>query len=158
MAKAILTAERLRDVLDYSQDTGSFVWKVQSGSRGIPGSIAGTLHCLGYRTISVDGKRYKEHRLAWLYVYGQWPVGEVDHIDGCRNNNRISNLRDVSKSTNQQNLRCAKAHNRSGLLGVSRRKSGGWCARITIGTYDTPEEAHAAYLDAKRRLHAGCAV
>lgn len=158
VAKPILTAERLRDVLDYNPDTGAFVWKVQSGSRGIPGSVAGSDHVLGYRILSVDGRRYKEHRLAWFYVYGKWPTGEVDHIDGHRSNNRIGNLRDVSKSVNQQNLKSAKSHNKSGLLGVTRRKSGGWCARITIGTFDTPEEAHAAYIDAKRRLHLGCPV
>lgn len=158
MAAAILTAERLREVLNYEPDTGVFVWKVQCGSRGVPGQVAGCSHSLGYRFLRVDGKAYKEHRLAWLHVYGQWPTGEVDHVDGCRDNNRISNLRDVSKSVNQQNLRGAKAHNKSGLLGVTRRKSGGWCARITIGTFDTPEEAHEAYIEAKRRLHLGCVV
>lgn len=156
MAAAILTAERLREVLDYNAETGVFVWKQRTGSRSVPGQVAGCDHSLGYRFVCVDGKRYKEHRLAWFYVHGVWPLGEVDHIDGSRNNNVISNLRDVSKSVNQQNLRAAKSHNKSGLLGVTKRKKGGWCARITIGTFDTPEEAHAAYVEAKRRLHSGC--
>lgn len=158
MAATILTADRLHEVLDYDQNTGVFVWKRKTGSRAVPGQVAGCDHSLGYRFVCVDGKRYKEHRLAWFYVHGQWPVGEVDHIDGSRNNNAIENLRDVSKSVNQQNLREAKSHSKSGLLGVTKRRSGGWCARITIGTYDTPEEAHAAYVEAKQRLHPGCTI
>jgi hypothetical protein len=158
MAAAILTAERLQEVLDYDPETGVFVWKRKTGSRAKPGQVAGNAHSLGYRFLCVDGRRYKEHRLAWLYVHNVWPLGDVDHIDGRRDNNAICNLRDVSRSVNAQNMRLARAHSAAGLLGVRKTKNGRWCARINIGTYDTPEEAHAAYIEAKRRLHPGCTI
>ena len=92
------------------------------------------------------------------------PAVRVDHIDGNRANNAIANLRDVTRSVNHQNLRRARSDSAHGFLGVSPF-FGKWKARITVnrvfqhlGVFDTPEEAHAAYLEAKRRLHVGCTI
>lgn len=124
------------------------------------GSVAGHLHAgKGYVNIKLGGKLYKAHRLAWLYVYGSFPVGEIDHVDGVRHHNWISNLRDVSSSENHQNLRKPKSNNQSGFLGVYPRR-GRWAASIKVkgksyflGDFDSPEKASEAYATAKRDLH-----
>ena len=97
---------------------------------------------------------------------GKWPDGEIDHIDGNRANNRWSNLRDVHIVINAQNKRGPMAHNKSGFLGVSwNKKDCAYVARIkvdgkylSLGYHQTPEAASAAYVEAKRRLHAGCTI
>ena len=158
-----LKAERLRELLNYDPETGVFTWRVSRRATARPGSVAGTITPKGYRAIWI-GANYRAHRLAWLYVHGEWPSGEIDHIDGNRANNAIANLRDVSTSFNHENLRKARSDSRHGFLGVSPMGKR-WKARITVrgkfqhlGIYDTPEEAHAVYLEAKRRLHAGCTI
>lgn len=160
--------ERLREVLSYDPETGVFAWRY-TGRRGKPaaGALAGSKDPRGYVQIRVDGKLYWAHRLAWAHVHGEWPSGEVDHMDSDKGNNRISNLRDGSKSLNMQNLRHPMRSNRSsGLLGAHWFKSANkWKSAITvdgrtryIGLFDTPEAAHAAYVAAKRQLHAGCTL
>ncbi len=158
MAKANLTAQRLRELLDYDQETGIFTWKIPRGAFKI-GDASGSLKAAGYIYIGIDFESYLAHRLAWLHVHGEWPQNQIDHINGNRSDNRISNLRDVSTSENQQNQRRAKRNNKLGFLGVSAygNKFG---ARINIpgrviniGCFDTPEEAHAAYLAEKRKIH-----
>ncbi len=165
MATPNLTAARLRELLSYDPDTGLFRWKVQTSKRVKVGDIAGTLVKIGYISISIDADMIRAHRLAWLYVHGSWPTGDIDHIDGNRANNRWSNLRDVTRSMNAQNLKRAHADNAaSGLLGVYRDKKK-WAASLTVngkrhrlGNFTTPEEAHAAYLKAKRELHTACTI
>ena len=159
-----ISAERLRSVLHYDPITGAFTWKIRTGPRGKPSAAAGNLNIRGYYEISVDGRKYVSHRLAWLYVHGEWPKGEIDHINGCRNDNRWSNLRDVSRALNTQNRRTASSLNSTGLLGVSRHGTR-WRARIQadgvvqrLGTYDSPEAAHKAYVFAKRQLHITCEI
>jgi hypothetical protein len=162
--EAKLTAERLRELLNYDPETGVFTWRVSRRATARPGSVAGTITPKGYRNIWIGGN-YRAHRLAWLYVHGKWPDHEIDHIDGNRANNAIANLRDVTRSVNHENLRCARSDNAHGLLGVSPSKGKRWKTSITVngkwqhlGTFKTPEEAHAAYLEAKRRLHVGCTI
>lgn len=162
--EAKLTAERLRELLNYDPETGVFTWRVSRRATARPGSVAGTITPKGYRAIWI-GANYRAHRLAWLYVYGVWPTHEIDHIDGNRANNAIANLRDVTRSVNHENLRRARSDSAHGFLGVSPFKGKWWKARITVngkwqhlGTFKTPEEAHAAYLEAKRRLHVGCTI
>ena len=164
MAAPILTAERLREVLDYNPDTGVFVWKVRTSTRTHVGDVAGSRNSDGYLQIKIDRIRYKCHRLAWLYINGVWPTGEIDHVNCVRDDNRITNLRDVSRNVNMQNQLAAHSNNVSGMLGVCQRKKG-WQAelqyngiRYYLGSYATPEQAHAAYFKAKRRLHSGCAI
>jgi hypothetical protein len=104
------------------------------------------------------------HRAAWLYVHGKWPNGQIDHINGDRSDNRISNLRDVSHSVNQQNVHRPRRDNASGFLGVTRQKNL-WTSQVTVsgktlhlGLFKTPEEAASAYLEAKRKHHTGCTI
>jgi len=159
-----LTVARLRELLAYDPEAGVFVWLVGRG-RAAAGAVAGTLARDGYLRIGVDGQGCAAHRLAWLMHYGEWPTGQIDHRDGCRTNNRIANLRDVTTSVNNQNQRKARADNKScGLLGVTAN-CGRWMAQIQVdrkkrrlGLFDTPERAHAAYLEAKRELHEGCTI
>jgi hypothetical protein len=106
---------------------------------------------------------------AWLYVHGEWPKHTIDHINGIRSDNRIENLRDVPTRTNLENTRSQSRKNETGFMGVSRNKTSvradSWVAAITVnrktihlGVYETPEQAHAAYIQAKRRLHEGCTI
>ena len=164
-SNSTLTAERLREVLDYDPETGVFVWRVRTSNCIKVGSVAGGQRQDGYFAIGLDGKTYLSHRVAWLWVNGFWPQYAIDHIDGDLTNNRISNLRDVDQTINMQNVKRACVNNKtSGLLGThpSGKK---WRAQIAVsgkmhylGTFDTPEEAHAAYLGAKRLFHSGCTI
>lgn len=160
-----LTAKRLRELLQYNEETGIFTWATRRQRVSI-GSAVGALTDRGYVVIDVMGRRYKAHRLAWLYVFGEWPKGDIDHINCHRADNRISNLRDVSRSVNRQNQRTAKAGSVTGLLGVSfdkdRRK---YVAQINIngkvkkiGRFDSAKTAHEAYLREKRKHHMGCTI
>lgn len=153
-----LTVERLRALLHYDQATGVFTRRVSRGGSAA-GSVAGCPDKDGYVMLMVDRVSYKAHRLAWLYFHGEWPSGDVDHINEQTGDNRIINLRQASRSENMQNRSAANRGNRSGFLGVSRN-NGRWFAQITVarkrvhlGYHDTPEAAHAAYVEAKRRLH-----
>jgi hypothetical protein len=166
MAAAILTAERLRELLHYNPDTGVFtrITKVPRGS--MPGIVRGTKK-YGYLNFSVDGRVYRAHRLAWLYMTGEWPVEYVDHINGVKDDNRFANLRAADGSLNTQNQRKARKDNLStGLLGVSwNSKRNIYKASIRINgklthlkNCKTAEEAHQVYLEAKRKYHAGCTI
>ena len=160
MATADLTAARLREVLNYDPNTGVFQWKANLRGGVKFGDQAGCVNTQGYVVIRIGGRLYRSNRLAWLYVNGSWPVNHIDHIDGNTANDRIENLRDVTHSLNMQNVTKARRNNESsGLLGVSRHGTG-WRAyincngkRTNLGTFATPELAHAAYLHCKRRLH-----
>ncbi len=155
--------QRLRELLDYDAETGRFVWR-QANKRVKAGTVAGYVGNDGYVRIRASGTRFLAHRLVWFYVHGTWPAGEIDHINGDRSDNRIANLRDVSRLTNRQNMRRAQADNRSGLLGVSLTnnrckasiRSGG--KNHHLGYFASPEAAHAAYVAAKRQTHEGCTL
>lgn len=159
-----LTQEELKRKLSYDPHTGAFTYRVDHPvGRFKAGQPAGGVNNKGYVRLSVNDVSFTGQRLAWLYMTGEWPKGQVDHIDGCRTNNRWSNLRDVSASVNRQNMRVATKRNRSGLLGVSLSTTPGkFNASIYVqkklkhlGVFDTPEAAHSAYLTAKRELHEG---
>lgn len=163
MSKADLTVERLRELLDYDPETGVLTWRTRTSNRVVKGAPAGWNAC-GYVHVGVEGRNYLAHRLIWLHVYGSWPKHGVDHIDGNRSNNRLSNLRDIPQATNTENRRTSKPGNKAGRLGVapSRKR---WSAQIHLrgkkhhlGIFDTPEQAHQVYLEAKRRLHEGCTL
>lgn len=167
MAKADLTAQLLRELLHYDQETGVFTRIVRTSNRINVGAVAGTRRPDGYLKISLLDSAFLAHRLAWLYVTGDWPKWQIDHINGVRSDNRWANLRDVPPYVNQGNQRVAHAKNKSsGLLGVTwNARKNKWAAQISatgkqihIGLFDRPEDAHAAYLDAKRRLHEGCTI
>lgn len=156
----------LREALAYDQESGEIRWRIRVGQRALAGSIAGTPGVHPYGRIMFRGKVYLAHRVAWFLHYGEWPEQEIDHIDGNRGNNRICNLRDVAPIVNCQNLRTARTDSRSGLLGCHwNKKSNAWHAQIRfggrikhIGSFTTKDEAHAAYLNVKREVHAGCTI
>jgi hypothetical protein len=156
-----LAADRLRQLFLYDPDTGVFVRKI--GVRGGPvGAVAGYVNThLGYVLIGVDRRLYYGHRLAWLYAHGVWPSLTIDHINGDRADNRLSNLRDVTHLVNCQNVRKARSGTHSGRLGVCKNRDK-WQVKIrvdgkskNIGTYKTIDEANSAYITAKRQLHQG---
>jgi hypothetical protein len=159
----VITESDLRKRFHYDELNGIFTYKVKPCQRMHVGDEAGyTQH--GYRNIVISGKTYKAHRLAWLYVYGVWPEQCIDHINGDRGDNRISNLRCATISENSQNQRKAKKSNKTGFLGVSPRGRR-FKAQISvsgnlkvIGIFDTPEEAHFAYVQRKREIHAACTI
>lgn len=160
MAAANLTPARLRELVEYDSDTGVFTWRTAGQGKRL-GAPAGSITTRGYARVKVDYVGYPAHRLAWLYVHGQWPAHEIDHINGIKTDNRISNLRDVSATINRQNLRAAKSNSSSGLLGVFQANNK-WVAsigvkrkRLTIGHFESKEDAYEAYLTAKRALHEG---
>lgn len=157
-----LTANLLRETFTYSCETGQFT-RVVAHRRDWIGRIAGSINGHGYVVIRIGKRAYAAHRLAWLYVHGEWPAGHIDHINGNKTDNRIANLRVVSPSESNQNWRKAMPTNKVGLLGVSfddRRKVKKYRAliqlgerRIFIGAYATADEAHQAYIAVKRNLH-----
>lgn len=151
-----LTAQRLREVLSYNSNTGAFVWI--SGRR--KGCFAASKHPCGYLTARVDYAAYLLHRLAWLHTFGRWPNGQIDHINGIRDDNRLSNLRECTNAQNCQNVRAHR--DGSGHIGASfDRRRGLWQAGIGVngkrhflGYFATHKQASDAYLGAKSKFHA----
>lgn len=150
----------LKSLLSYSAETGHFHWKVPRRNIAV-GDLAGCVNQKGYRYIGVGGKLYRANRLAWFYCYGEWPEFQVDHINGDRLDDRIENLRDVPPHGNQQNRRAGNKNSSSRLLGVSwNGATNSWRAQISVGRktrhlglYETEQDAHRAYLDAKSTYH-----
>lgn len=152
-----ITQARLKELVVYETLTGSFRWALARPGVRV-GAIAG---CAGGPNGSVvirlDRQLYLAHRLAWLYMTGEWPEPEVDHRDGDEGNNVWTNLREATRSEQLQNTR--DRPNSSGYRGVSRFRDR-WQAcicingkRMHLGHFTDPAEAHAAYLSAKARLH-----
>lgn len=159
MATAILTAARLRELLSYDHDSGDFRWRGKPRQSVNVGDVAGYVTSAGYVRIKIENSRYMAHRLAWLYVYGDWPAGEIDHINGVQGDNKIFNLRILSRRGNQHSQTKVPVNSKSGERGVTQ-KGGRFVARIfndgasiNLGTYNTKMEAKAAYWTAKKRLH-----
>ncbi len=158
MPRRELTAEQLREILHYDPDTGLFVWAQSRGKKTAKGKAAGSIDNYGYVVIRFDGSLWKGHRLAWLYMTGEWPKVVVDHENLIRADNRWTNLRDATKGLNAANSKLA-ANNKAGFKGVSKHKKVPmWVAQITVnqkkiylGLFRTPEEAHAVYMAAARK-------
>lgn len=151
--------EAARQWLSYDPSTGELRW-VRPKRKVRVGSIAGSGRPDGYREIRI-GARFLSHRLAYMLIHGPIPDGmQVDHVNGDRSDCRIANLRLVSHVGNCENKHKAMSNSKSGLLGASWCKvMKRWVATIkydgkkhVVGYYDTPEEAHAAYI-AERRIH-----
>jgi hypothetical protein len=154
----------LKDTVDYDPETGIFKWKPRPFS---PPNINGLLArrnagalSHGYLRLTIGNRGYYAHRLAWIYVYGKWPVGEIDHIDLNKSNNKIANLRQSDSSQNSCNM-AIPSTNTSGYKCVSwNKKTGRWMAKIQIrkkqiylGLFDTPEAAYQAYCEMVPNLH-----
>lgn len=168
MATSNLTAERLRDLLNYNPETGEFSRNKSAGGRKPSSGGIGNLYD-GYIRIWIAGKQHKAHRLAWLHYYGFEPDGPIDHINGNRSDNRIANLRVATTRLNTENERYARVTSKTGVLGVSRRRSGKFTAvirtqlaghtlQLYLGSYASEADAYAVYIEAKRKLHDGCMI
>lgn len=168
MKTSEITQAALASAVDYDPSTGVFT----RVGRNIPNAPCGAradLLCTtgaqaGYRRLKIHDTRFMAHRMAWLYVYGKLPEGDIDHINGNPGDNAIANLRDVSHRVNMQNRRRNSLKSKTGFLGVSMCK-GKFLASIShlgkslkLGRFMTAEEAHEAYLSKKRSLHQGCTI
>jgi hypothetical protein len=182
MAAADLTYDRLIEVLAYEPTTGVFTWKrrpvgglfadlraCEAWNGRYAGKVAGGVSGLGHVSISIDGKQHWAHRLAFLWMTGGWPRGEVDHKNCVKTDNRWDNLRDVDGKVNRQNIRTSARSKSADLpLGVyrhARLRKTPYSASVAnngrtvfLGYHATAEAAHEAYLEAKRRLHQGCTL
>lgn len=155
MAKADLTAQRLRELLHYDPETGVFTWLVRR-HKNPAGMTAGTPDKDGYIQIGIDRHCHKGHQLAWLYMYGDWPTQQVDHRDRVRSNNQLLNLRLATPGQNGQNRSVALRNNKTGVLGVSPNGRGKFVANIGVdgraiylGTFATVADAAEARSRAK---------
>jgi len=154
-----LSKSDIERVLDFDPDTGTFTWK-ESRGRVAKGQRAGYVRGDGYVAIKVLHSKVLGHRLAWLMLTGKWPQGEIDHIDRDRSNNSRFNLRDGTRNQNMGNLTNLK--NSTGFRGVKKTKAGKFVASLSvcnknfyIGTFDSPKEAHEAYVEKHREVHKG---
>lgn len=155
----LISHKELLRLLSYSGETGIFIWlqdrnfgQFQAGSRA-----GHRCNSLNYRAVKIFGRTYKEHRLAWFYIHGEWPPEMVDHVDGDPTNNKIANLRLATRKQNAANRKVDRKHS-VGLKGVSR-SGNRFYAKIyfeeklrALGGYATAEEAHAAYCMAAKKL------
>lgn len=158
--KSGLTVERLKQVLAYNPADGAFTWisKTSKNATDLVGKTAGAVDSTGYIRIWIDGKRYVAHRLAWLYMTGDWPSNLVDHRDTIKTNNVWSNLREATNSENKAN---GKSYKKTSGLPKGVRRNGNKFSGQAVhnyknhycGSFDTPEEAHAAYVRVAAKLH-----
>jgi hypothetical protein len=159
-----LTAEMVRRALDYDPVTGLLSWRHRDDvlprvNKRFAGKPAGCRDGqYGYLTVRLHDYAYQAHRLIWLHVTGEWPTDVLDHVDGIPSNNAWSNLRPATRAENNRNRRSIREGTLKGA--VRNAKTGRWTAMITLGrkahylgTFISQEEAHAAYVEAAKRLH-----
>lgn len=164
MKAKIIDVDEAKQLLDYDPATGVFRWRLTRRSRAA-GKVVGSQKKDGYIHISLEGKRYLAHRLAYAMTHNEQPPN-VDHINGVKTDNRIANLRAATRRLNQENRTTSLKSSKTGVLGVHLSKdTKKYHAHIQsnkrsyfLGAFTTIEEASAAYVDAKRRLHAGCTI
>lgn len=160
-----ITQSEVDSRLNYNPETGEFTWSSRgSRSRTTAGSRAGAVGKLGYHLICLGNYKHLAHRLAWLVTHGEMPAGDVDHINGIKTDNRICNLRAIPRSENIQNIRVCRTNSKTGILGVVAcgkkfTAAIGFGGRHKhLGSFTTADEAHQAYLKAKRIHHPGCTI
>ena len=160
MDKPKLTQERLHEILHYDPDTGEFRWRASENPDCRAGEIAGAAMRSDYWSIHVDGRCYRAHQLAWLYITGEWGRPLVDHRDGDPFNNRWRNLRLANCSEDLSPRRRAVGNNAS-AAGIALDRFGLWSVRVStrngvcfLGRFPTNEAAHEAYAMAARLLQA----
>lgn len=157
----MITQARLKELLDYDPETGVFVCRVRrSNHKALAGHRAGCPDKDGYIRIGLERKKYCAHVLAWLYVTGEWPSKQLDHINTIRSDNRFENLREASRGENMQNG-TRRADNTSGFKCVSWDvRRGKWCAYINadgvrthLGRFDVLDDAVSAVAEARACYH-----
>ena len=158
-----LTQARLKKLLDYDPETGVWRWRINRYAGQYykqvvakAGAVAGATNAAGYRQIAIDGRVHYEHRLAVLYMTGEWPPHQVDHVNTAKSDNRWANLRCCTRSQNKANTRTPKT-NRSGFKGVSwHRGAQKWRAELSgrfLGYHARLEDAAAVYRAKARELY-----
>jgi hypothetical protein len=153
-----IDCNQLREILEYQPETGLFFWKKKRNGISV-GQLAGGKDRDGYIRIRIDNVKYAAHRLAWMYIHNDFPKNFIDHINGIKSDNRICNIRDVTRSENMQNL--FKPQGRNIYIGVYKNQNANtWYSKIEIngkqirlGIFKTPEEANIAYKKAKLIYH-----
>lgn len=154
-----LSLKDFKEHLEYDRKNGVF-YRKKSNNQNKVGDIVGNKRKNGYVIAKIKGHNILVHRLVWLFEHGEWPNELLDHIDGDKSNNKINNLRPATYTQNKLNSKTSK-NNKIGLKGVQlHQKSGKYRARIfhnkrhvSLGLYNTPEEAHAAYVAKAKELH-----
>lgn len=153
--KIIMNQNVVKEILIYNKNTGIFRWRKSVPQRR-KNSVAGCRAKDGYIHIKIKYKTYKAHRLAWLYCYGEFPVKHIDHINGDKSDNRLSNLRQCNFRENYQNKLC---HRNGKSVGTIKTKNNKWSSRIKIGkkykwlgTFDTEYEAYMKYKEVEKGL------
>ena len=146
-----MNIEEVKKYLDYNQDTGVFQWKIRTSNRIKVGDEAGVITKLGYRALSLFGKKEYCHRLAWFFVHGEMPDC-IDHINGNKLDNRIVNLRNTTKAMNNRNQHHSRTNLMLGVSSYQTKKGTKYRAVITesgnykhLGSFDSEEKAFAAY-------------
>lgn len=160
-----LTPEQIRTLLDLNVETGELRWTAAASQGRLTQRIAGSLAGNGYWQIKTGKVCYLAHRIVWAIVHGEWPEKDIDHIDGNRANNALSNLRLVTKAQNMQNLAVTGKNTASGIAGAihrpaNQRRREKWEAKIRVngvlrhlGSFDDPQKAHARYMQVKTQIH-----
>lgn len=143
----MITQSELKELFYYDPETGMVTRKIKTSRRTKMGGIVGSLFTSGagkkYLRTQIGEKQYRLHRLIWLYVTGEFPPYEIDHVDGCGVNNKWSNLRSVTGQINKQNMR-KYITNSSGVSGIEWHKSHArWRVRIGLGEH----RKHVGYYD-----------
>jgi hypothetical protein len=156
---SMITQERLKEVLDYDQETGDWRWRTTLSNKRSFGEIAGCVTTKGYRQITVDRRCYRSNRLAVLWMKGMWPTGETDHKDNDKLNDKWNNLRDCSVERNKQNMGL-RVTNTTGVKWISRdRKRLGWqwkvksCGEAFRGRSSCPLAAYSKALLVAHKVH-----
>lgn len=132
MTNDILTQEQLKEKLHYCPLSGIFTWNISPSNNVNPGDVCKSKAVSGYRIVSINSKSYLQHRLAWLYMTGRWPVNFIDHINRIPDDNRWNNLREASQKENCMNITLS-IKNTSGFKGVHlSKKKNIWVATVSI--------------------------
>ena len=155
-----ITHKRLLELVEYNPDSGDILSRIDRGSRCKKGKVLGTKNATGHIVLQLDKRMYLAHRLAWFYCFKEWPIGIIDHIDRDPSNNRLDNLREATKATNNYNSKLYNT-NTTGIKGAffdCRRNK--YYSQIVfngkktwLGYFNTSEEAGSAYAVAAKNLH-----
>ncbi len=158
--ESLIKAHDARKYLDYDPATGEMRWKIWPRTGRPSGREILTTNAQGYRVVTLMGRQYRVHRVAWLMMYGKWPSELLDHANGKRTDNRLVNLREANRAENNRN-RGMSRNNTTGFKGVTYNKDRKkWQAKIYrnnkaihLGRFASAQQAFAAYCKASREHH-----